>query len=183
MSLLEHIETALGPIEEGWELTESPSRIRVASFRQQPFEGAITYVTIGLSENVLPMTAGRDVRQELVFSAHESFSRGAISSFLLTFADYILSKRRALLRGDVVGPGEPIIPGVSLDAVYSALPVIFQEGFATYDATAPPTVFVWLIPLHEREADFVKKNGWNRFEDMLAEKDPDLLDLNRPVVL
>ena len=183
MSLINHIERYLGPIDEGWQLTESSSKIRTAAFPQQPTESAITYATLGLSDEILPMSSERDVRQELVFSADESFPRAAISSFLLTFADYILSGRRALLRGDVVGPSEPIIPGISLNAVYASIPVIFGNGFATYNGTTPPTVLVWLIPLHGVEGEFVKRNGWNAFEDLLEAKDPDLLDLNRMPII
>jgi hypothetical protein len=183
MSLIEHIENVLGRIEEGWGLTDSPSGIRVVAVRHQPIHGAVTYLTIGLSDHVLPMNPTRDVRQELVFSAHESFPRGPISSFLLTFSEFVASKHRALLRGDVVGPADSIIPGVRLNSVYSAIPMTFPERLATFDGTIPPTVLVWLIPLHEKEAEFAKSQGWNRFEDLLEEKDPDLLDLNRPTFL
>jgi hypothetical protein len=82
-----------------------------------------------------------------------------------------------------VGPSEPIIPGVPLNAVYSTIPVIFSEGFATFGGTLPPTVLVWLLPLHGVEAEFVKRNGWNEFEEMLEAKDIDLLDLNRKSIL
>jgi len=75
------------------------------------------------------------------------------------------------------------MPDVSLNAIYAAIPVVFDEGFATYSDTSPPTIFVWLIPLHGTEAKFVKKNGWSQFEDILEAKDPDLWDLNRDPVL
>jgi hypothetical protein len=183
MSLIDHLESFLGPIDGGWQSTELESRIRVAAFHQKPFDTAATYVTLGLSDEILPQGSGRDVRQELVFATYESFPQMAISSFLLTFAEYILSKRQALLRGDIVGPGDPIIPGVPLNAVYSTIPVIFRDGFATFGGTLPPTVLVWLIPLHGVEAEFVKRKGWNEFEEMLESNDIDLLDLNRKPIL
>jgi hypothetical protein len=183
VSLIDHLESFLGPIDGAWQSTELSSTIRVAAFHQKPFDTADTYVTLGLSDEILPSGLGRDIRQELVFATYESFPKVAISSFLLTFAEYILSKRRALLRGDIVGPSEPIIPGVPLNAVYSTIPVIFSEGFATFGGTLPPTVLVWLLPLHGVEAEFVKRNGWNEFEEMLEAKDIDLLDLNRKSIL
>jgi hypothetical protein len=73
-----------------------------------------------------------------------------ISSFLLTLCDFILSKHKALLRGDVIGPSDPIVPGVSVNAIYAAIPDV--DGFATYSYTTPPTVFVRVIPLHGTEA-------------------------------
>lgn len=180
MSLINHIETFLGTIDEGWKLTESPSGIKVVRFRNKPCADAVTYVTVGLSNQVLPMSKGRDVREELVFSTYEKFPSGPIASFLLTFGDYLLSQHQALLRGDVVGPSDPIVPNVYLNAIYAAMPVMFEPEFATYAGTDPPTVLVWLVPLHGIEAAFVKSNGWSRFEDLLEIKDSDLLDLNRP---
>ncbi|MEV6873316.1 suppressor of fused domain protein [Amycolatopsis sp. NPDC051128] len=38
---------------------------------------------------------------------------------------------------------------------------------------------VWIVPISRREAEFVSVNGWQRFESLLAEYDPDLLDLHR----
>lgn len=179
MSIIDHIEAFLGPINEGWKLSESSSGIKVIGFREQPFKGVVTYVTLGLSEHALPMPDNRNVRQELVFSADERFDKGAIASFLATLAEFVLSKSQALLRGDVIGPSAPIISGVPLNAVYAAIPVVYDDGFATYKGTTPPTVLVWIIPLHEEEAEFVKRTGWSKFEEILEITEPDLWDLNR----
>jgi hypothetical protein len=180
MSLINHVEYFLGAIDDAW---QSESGIKVAHFRDKPVDGVATYVTLGLSHHVLPMHGERTVREELVFSAYEKYPRAQIASFLLTFCDFVLSKHKALLRSNVIGPSDPIMPDVSLNAIYAAIPVVFDEGFATYSDTSPPTIFVWLIPLHGTEAKFVKKNGWSQFEDILEAKDPDLWDLNRDPVL
>ncbi len=42
---------------------------------------------------------------------------------------------------------------------------------------------VWLIPITAREAEFIKLEGWSRFEDILVEKNPDFGDLNRASVV
>jgi hypothetical protein len=183
MSLVHHVETFLGPIDKGWKLNDSSTGIQVVGFYDKPFEGATTYVTIGFSQHVLPMPNGRSVREELVVSAYKEYAAGAIASFLLTFCDHILSKHQALLRGDVIGPSGPIIPTVPVNAVYSAMPVLFDSGFATYTGTTPPTVLVWLIPIHAVEASFVRSDGWNKFEDMLEINNPDLLDLERKPII
>ncbi|MDX6709646.1 MAG: hypothetical protein QOH96_662, partial [Blastocatellia bacterium] len=144
MSIITHIEHFLGQIGDGWKLIEPGYEVNVASFRDKPFEGAITYVTLGLSHHVLAMNPEESVRQELVFTTYEKYSGGEIASFLITFSDFILSKHQALLRGDVVGPGESIIPGCPLKAVYSSMPAVFDDGFAVYKGTSPPTVLVWI---------------------------------------
>lgn len=181
-SLIAHVEESLGKLDSGWSFEKGSNQIQVARFANQPFEGATTYVTLGLSNNLLPMPQGREVRQELVFTAYDNFPAEQIASFMLTFCDYILSRKRALLRGDVVGPSDPIIPGVAANAIYAAIPVVFNERFHTYNDSSPPTVMVWLLPLVGEEASFVKQNGWNQFEDLLEAEDPDLWDLNRPAI-
>ena len=178
-SLVEHIESHLGKMDSGWTLQEPLTNVQVVRFRDRPAVGISTYVTIGLSYHILQMSEGREVRQELVFATYDHFNTEGIASFLLTISDYIVKKHKALLRGQVVGPSDPIIHGISLNAVYAAIPVLFDDSFVTFDYTSPPTVFVWVLPLHASEANYVRHNGWDTFEHLLEEKDPDLLDLKR----
>jgi hypothetical protein len=180
MSLTNQLESFLGEIEKAW---KSDAGIRVVRFPNKPVEGTATYVTLGLSDHVLPMRGERTVRQELVFTTDDHYPPEQIASFLLTFAEFVASRHQALLRGDVVGPRDPIIPGVPVNAVYASMPYFFDDGFATYSETTPPTVLVWLMPLHADEARFVKKVGWSKFEDILDDKDPDVWNLERDSVL
>ena len=90
---------------------------------------------------------------------------------------------RALLRGDVVGPGPPLIPGARSNAVYAGIPVLHEEGLATYSGSRPPTVFVWVVPVHGVEAELVRAQGWSRFEDLLEQRNPDFGNLDRPPVV
>ena len=179
MTLISHIENTLGQLEQGWSFREGSSPVQVVRFRNQPFDGVVTYVTLGLSNILLSMPRGRDVRQEFVFTAYEKFSAEEIASFMLSFCDYILARNQALLRGDVVGPSAPLIPNVAVNSVYASIPVVFDERFSTYKESSPHTVMVWLIPLLKEEADFVKANGWSQFEDVLERENPDLMELNR----
>jgi len=183
ISLIEHIENHLGEIDQGWKLIESTSSIKVVRFLDVPFDDAVTYVTLGLSSYSLSLSEARQGRQELLFTAYKHFSSEDITSFMIPFAEYMLSKGQALLRGDAVGPSQTLIPNVQVNGVYSTCPVIFDDEFALFEGTTPPTVLVWLIPLLSDESDFIKKSGWSSFEDMLEEKDPDLWDLNRLSIL
>jgi hypothetical protein len=102
---------------------------------------------------------------------------------MLTFSNYILARNQALLRGDIIGPSEPLISDVAVNSVYASIPVLFDEGFSTYTDSSPHTVMVWLIPLLTEEANFVKDRGWSLFEDVLELENPDLMDLNRGSVV
>ena len=181
--LIEHLEGYLGPIDYGWGVTKDSGGIRVVRFLEQPYEGVTTYTTLGMSDRVLPMAGERKVRQELVCFADNRFSNEQIASFLLTFGEFVCGKNQALLRGDIVGPSQPIIPDVRCDGVYASMPVLYDGDFATYDRSMPPTVLVWLIPILAAEAAFVRREGWSRFEDLLKHENPDFGDLNRePIV-
>lgn len=182
MTILEHFEKHLGPLADGWKVTNPPSKeaeIRVVRFPRMPSAGATTFATIGLSDQVVTFAAGRAGRQELLFAARDEYPPGQVASFLLTFADFIKSSSLALLRGDVVGPSAPLIPGVAANAVYASVPVVFPPGIETYREASPVTVIVWLIPLMSSEAEFIRRSGWSQFEDLMEKRDPDLFDLNR----
>ena len=175
-NLVEHLETHLGRIAGGW---GDAADIQIVQFPDQPQRSVVTYSTLGLSSALLPIGQGRTVRQELLVSVNASFDSESVASFLVTFAEYVRGQGRALLRGDVVGPSEPLVPGVRARAVYAAMPVFFDDDFATYRGSSPPTVIVWLVPLPLEDAKYVRTQGWESFEDKLEAACVDFWDLNR----
>lgn len=181
--LIRHMERYLGPIDYGWSSPQGPQGIQAVRFLGQPHEGATTYTTLGMSQRVLPMPKNRKVRQELLIFAEKGYPGKELASFLLTFCEYVMSQKQALLRGDVVGPASPLIPDVRCNSVYASIPVMHADGLATYEGSKPATVFVWLVPLLDVEASYIRSNGWSRFEDILEAKNPDFGNLNRDPVL
>lgn len=185
MSVVGHLEQYLGSIQYGWgersesQATVSRARIQVARFCNAPWDGVVTYATIGLSDIAKSMDDDREVRQELLFAAHMKYPGSQIASFLLSFADWVSEHEGALLRGQVIGPSASLIPDVATNALYVSNPVIFPDGISLYTETNPPTVIAWLIPLVAGEAERVRSQGWRKFEDRLESTEVDLLDLNR----
>lgn len=94
----------------------------------------------------------------------------------------MLAQNRALLRGDVVGPSAPLIAGVRVCGVYASNPVFFDDAFATFAGSTPPTVIVYLIPLPREDAALVRSLGWEAFEEKLEVSEVNFGDLNRPPV-
>jgi Suppressor of fused protein (SUFU) len=174
-----HIDKYLGVIESGWSFKDEVGDVQVVKVLDCPVAGVIAYSTLGMSWTKLAMPGDRMVRQELLLAAYERYPPSKVASFLLTFCKYALSTGRALLRGDVVGPYQPLIPGVAVDSVFCTLPVMFSPGLKTFSASEPHTVFVWLVPITSAEARFIRSNGWNRFEDLLEKDQPDFWDLDR----
>lgn len=188
-TLPEHIATFLGKPEDSWHLETGSLRasaradLQVVKTSNQPVKGVTAYATLGMSHDVLRMPGNRTTRQELIFAAYERFAAQDIASFLLTFGASVLSLGEALLRGDMIGPQNPLIPGVAANSVYCTVPVPFEPGLATYDASDPPTAFVWVLPATGEEAEFVMRNGWSKFEELLESREPDLWDLDRASVV
>lgn len=176
---IKHLEITLNEITQGWKADQ----INVASFSKQPFDQAITYVTLGLSHHLLASPHQRIIRLELIFTAYESYANNHIVSFLKDISNLILSDHQAILRGEFIKLAYPIIPLSPLNYVYVTIPSsIFDEALDIYGDSEPAIVLVLLIPIHEAEAQFIQKYGWNRFEDIMEVADWDMFDLDRKII-
>ena len=168
--VLAHFERHLGQTAGGWSQDASGVRLPfdVLRFDNAPHGGCTSYVTVGLSEHLLD---GR-FRLELIMGLQASVDPPL--PVLVRVGEEIISRHAALLRGDVVKVG-----GGGVEWLYATVPVYYPDALAQVDGVA----VVWLVPVSDSEAQFVKQHGWDPFEDRLAEADPDLTDLRRsPVV-
>lgn len=181
--VIDHVEHYLGRIDYGWKDSNSLSGITIARFREQPVEGLNTFTTLGLSDHILLMPNNREVRQELVFSALSNVLSEDIVRHLLNLVESILLNHEALLRGQVIGPTVSTISTSHMKWMYVSMPILFDEKFETFRDSVPSTVFAWIFPIFESEANYIREHGWEAFEDILETKDPDLWDLNRHSVI
>lgn len=182
-SLPEHYEHQFGEIVRGWADEKQTHGIQVVSFNDQPESGVTTYATLGLSQYVLGLSGARKIRQELLISANAVFSTDAVSGLVLSLAELVEQRGQALLRGEVIGPGSPIIAGSTLTAVYITNPSPFDSSLTEFISEPPGTVFAYLVPITAVEAGLVRENGWRWFEDQLEENNPDIWDFERLSVI
>jgi hypothetical protein len=178
IALPEHLERHLGPIARGWSDQEETHGVQVLSFVDQPQSHVTTFATLGLSEYVLSMPKSREIRQELLISANNEFPADAIAGLLLSIAEHVLEHRKALLRGEIVGPGPSVVPNSILTEIFVTNPSPFDSSL-THFSTSPPLVFAYLIPVSAAEAFLVRSRGWRWFEEQLEQQDPDVWDLGR----
>ena len=181
MNAVEHLETYLGPMERGWSSNDTPG-VQVCLFRDQPSQGVNTVATLGLSNALLELSDARRVRQELLLAAREGASPDDLGRILLHVARLLVQRGRAVLRGEVIPLGQEI-EGGGCDALYASIPVVYPDGLSTLRDSEPACVIVWLVPIHRAEAAFVDASGWDAFEDVLEEANPDLFDLSRKGVI
>ncbi|MGW1680284.1 suppressor of fused domain protein [Saccharopolyspora sp. NPDC002376] len=180
MELVEHLESRLGAIKYGWSYNENgrPMPFKVACLGSGPVPGTDSYATVGLSQtDLISRVSGRVIHQELFISVKEEFTDGPYPGILQQIGLELIMEDEALLRGDVLGPRTPILPGSTLEAFYVTLPVYYDDEFSTVRIEGGVEVVIcWIVPISSREADYVRHAGWEKFEDELVRRQPDLRD-------
>ncbi|WP_407359100.1 suppressor of fused domain protein [Microbacterium sp. LTA6] len=182
LSLIEHFERTLGPIHSGWSVDPDGAEMpfQLVRFAGGSDAGSVAYATLGLSRQALSSPdPGRFIRQELLILAPDALKPDLVASLLLQVGSMVIGTRRALLRGNVIGPAGPLVPESDLTALYVTVPVYFPDEFATFEGDDGDVVIAWLVPITTGEADFISRHGWDAFEDNLVDQDPDLVDFGR----
>lgn len=183
MTIIEHAEKYLGTIQRGWKDDNSDLNLQIVSFQDCPSEAVSTFLSLGMSRDVLEINEQKSVRLELAVSVHSMTISSLIVSCLMSVCESIVRSGTAVLRGEVISLSTELAERIGFSAAYCTIPVFFDDDFCTYEETTPPTVIVLVLPIHKSEAEYIDVNGWERFEDLLEEKDPDLYSLERdPVV-
>ena len=182
--LIRHLEKSLGPISGGWDATPDGNQLpfTVAEFASTHFSGCRGYATIRVSNVPLTnATTGSTVRQERVAIARAKTT--ILPSLLQNVGSSMVNERRAILRGDIVSNCGPISEGSLLDSLYATAPVYFADEFSVAKLGSGVSCYiVWLVPISASERDYVRSHGWEAFEEILVNEDPDLLSLDRSTV-
>ncbi|RJX41703.1 hypothetical protein D3P09_07085 [Paenibacillus pinisoli] len=64
------------------------------------------------------------------------------------------------------------------------MPVYFPDSFHTFECVGDVSIIqAWLVPITFDEAKFIKQYGWEDFEDMLVNIDPDLVNFKRASII
>ncbi|RNG19599.1 suppressor of fused domain protein [Streptomyces botrytidirepellens] len=183
MKLIEHLEERLGAIRHGWSYNESgrPMPFKVACLGDGPMPDIDSYATVGLSQtDLISRTSGRIIHQEIFISVDSKYTDGPYPGILQQIGLELIREDEALLRGDVIGPRDPILPGSKIEAFYAAIPVYYDKEFAAVRIEGGVEVVItWLVPITRKEAEFVSRQGWERFEDEVVRHDPEFHDLFR----
>lgn len=182
MALVEHLERFLGPIEAGWSQDADGTKMpfQIVRFAGGSGPGTVSFSTLGLSRIPLHSSvSGKEIRHELLVLTPDSLRDGPLPALIHQVAMIAVHSGHAFLRGDVVGPRGPLVPGSTLEAIYVAMPAYFPDEFASCEENGDPVAIAWLVPISAREADYAARNGWSAFEDRLVDADPDLTDFGR----
>jgi hypothetical protein len=185
VKLVEFVESILGKSNGGSVITsrESAERYFITRFIDTPASGSTTFMTLGLSEHRLTQSDSH-VRQELLFAHYDQFVKMEAEKLVAAIAVERVASHCALFRGEILGPAGELGADTIMQSLYCSAPSYFPQALRVFDEKDyDPTVFVWLIPIHETEVDFVRTNGHEEFEILLEKRDPDLLDLHRASIV
>lgn len=182
--LLGHLEKHWGPLTGSWTSGENDQDLpfHLCLFENVPFEGANTLVTTGVSETVVSLENGTDVRQELVMCVEPPHPAFLLTAPLLFTGMHIQQNKQAVMYGDLITLPEPI-EGTDKTSLYATAPHYFPPESGIYHGTEPLTMMVWLVPVTDAETKFIVEEGFQAFENLMGEKDPDVTDLTRSSVV
>jgi len=144
-----------------------------------PFEDVVVLATLGFSAVPIHM-----YRQELLVLCYERFASGELVRSLIGTVQMVAAEGHPLQQGEVLAltPKGPIDENTSMVGFYSAVPTYFPDEFQLVEHDETPVDIGWLIPIYQSEINWIEHNGWEAFEDLLVEQDPDVLDLARPAL-
>jgi hypothetical protein len=183
--LEEHLTRILGP----------PSRLTAARdpednrkapfalalFDDEPAEGAFTLASSGISEHELRDDEGT-ARVEILLSAWNRFRDESLDQTLFSLGQSIIDAGTVITAGLLYELPRSVTDNSVMRHLLAYPPTYFDDELASVAVEGGTIGLVWLIPLHEEEADLVEAEGADAFIDLAAERDPDLLDLRRPSI-
>lgn len=181
---LKHITQHLGPAQAVWSRDAAGETLpfTVLHFSPQPVAGASTFLTHGLAETVLLLPGGIPIRQELMLALYDGQVEPArAAEILLYLGSELLKGETALQYGGLAGPfAAPFGEACDKTAFYLTPPNYFPDALAICPATSPPTLFLWAVPVTEAEGQFAYDAGGAAMEALLADANPDVLNVRRP---
>lgn len=181
--LVAHLEQRLGPIQRGWTHDENDAAVpfTVAKMTSPTTPDLVSYATLGLGRFPLHGRRGNEIMSmEFVVSFRSTTDEIWAPKVLQLFGQAVIESGKALLRGNVIGPfGRTFGDDSPFRWLYASSPVYWDDQFAACRENGRDIVIVWLVPISDDEAGFVRSHGWPAFEDGLIDAQPDLYDLQR----
>ena len=161
---------------------QSPD-VRIYRYDNKPVDHAFSLASVGLHKTIFHQPDGQPVRHEILFCAWQQFLSDKIYACLFEYIAYQQSQPGSITIGELFNFEAPVCDNSKMEAFVFYEPGYFDEGLAVFDGVTPQVVMAWAIPIHRKELAFIEQNGASAFDELLAEHDPDLLDLARkPIV-
>jgi hypothetical protein len=170
------------PITRFWD-DNKENQIYILEAENCPQHGVTSYATIGLSEHPL-MFKGKEygARVELVGACGSAFQD--FSNVIATLAFCVINSgwfcAPGIIFPDVVSMYER---SKTMSDIYFAHPFLWGDGFASTLIEDHKIAWLLAVPISKDESEFAQAHGAEKLEDLFAERDIDIFDLNRASVV
>ncbi|MEU5741646.1 suppressor of fused domain protein [Streptomyces tendae] len=169
-----------GHIVENATWEHGPIKERIPSFstyRVLPKQAgeAWVYVTVGCS---LPLATGG-----VEFFVMSPFADKAHSESLAMVGHYHSFTTHRLDVGSVVHIGRPWMQDSRMEHLLVSLPYTYGPDLEWAPLKTGRVRFLWLLPIHQSEAEFIKRNTLDEFETLMDVSEVNVLDLNRDSIV
>ncbi|MGW1268552.1 suppressor of fused domain protein [Streptomyces sp. NPDC002491] len=162
------------PWEHGPILERIPHFMIYRVFPQRASE-AWVYVTVGCSINEI-RAGGTE------FFLMAPAAADVHSETLAMVSHYDSFEAHRLSVGSVINIGRSWIPGSNMDHLLVSLPYPYGPELEWAPPESGGAQFLWLLPIHAREAEFIKSETLEEFESMLDSEGVNVLDPDRKPV-
>lgn len=170
--LPEFLERALGVIEQGVRASGDHD-YQIVLHRDGKFHNLST---LGLSHHSLASsTSSKLLRIELVTHLPFGAATQEYVGLLAGAVERCIELHAAVLRGDALAIGG----GNSWAGLYFTLPIFLPEDFWQFDLRSVQGALVLALPVKAVEIDFIRRVGWEAWEDILDERGDEVFDPSR----
>lgn len=155
------------------------SFIDIFEGKNKPFDGVSTFSTIGLSEYSIGLTDGnKDIRVEFIGAAGNDFEY--FPNIVSTCAFMVINDGYSCSPGTVY-PNvlEYYYDGTDMKHIYFTTPSAWDGLPEEVQDKDSETVWLMMIPISDKELEFLKENGSDALESKFEEKDIDMFNLAR----
>lgn len=188
--IIEHIESNLGKVEEGWKpggSNEEGGHISLVRYALQPEPDWVVLGSFGLSRLPLSQPTGAELRQEVLVCWPEEEMTDSLLSHIYSISQTLAVTGEALGRGALLPiPDTPELDSGSDEpyvAWYAGVPYFLPQTGVLCEAVEPPMLLTWLLPLYENEAEFITANGVEAFEEKMLESREACFSWPRPALV
>lgn len=178
--LVDHVERHLGEIAGEWDADPEGNPLPFGIVHYAPAaddeRGIEVFSTLGMSDYPL---GERGVRVELLMIGRYGMTAGSIPPILHHAGMMPIDADDVPQLGDVYTDVESLREVSPMDMLYVGRPLYQRPEFSPFDNGVARVHFLWLIPIHDVEADFIEDRGWQEFEQLMWDLDVDPTDYVR----
>lgn len=172
-TILNHYEKFLGAYIGADKYADKSRTLQILGF-DKVFENSLTFATFGLSNYAEDINA----LCETVMTVDDDYDN--CTTLLANAGFYAVQNKIDFGRGAFIGGLDNVARGFSKahnkSALYFTEPYAFPEEFSRAGGCKMLSAFF----ITESEEEFIKQNGADAFEDMLEEREIDVIALDRP---